>query len=407
MNHSPSLRTPPQSLRTTFDNQLACYSQSPKLRVTVNKQAALPISYSHSSFPKASHSPPPTTSLNQNLQFFLFFIGSVNLSSINPTHIVLPSSQALYPSSFHRVIQGSGIGIPDSEDGTVIDDIDERGFVDGVKVARKCSKANVLGNAIEYIRVLKKRENRLKAEQAGLKTLRFGGEEKDEVEGDDLEGDDEESDEEDGDEGDEELRRKRKRPKFPGVSKKALAERKTSTPATGGDSGVPEKRKRGRPRKVVPLPATAATVASPLAPLPQTQPLNAVLGCLLVKRVKQHLGELFIDSVYGRKSEKDDEESTKQKEGEMRRTIDAARELSGQVEELGRVLEKVWKTSCAALDHITVDLNLDKEVDVSQTQDSVDTQINALLSALVLYRLGGVLVGSVESPSSSDVEVGE
>jgi hypothetical protein len=206
------------------------------------------------------------------------------------------------------------------------------------------------------------------------------------VEGDDLEGDDEESDEEDGDEGDEELRRKRKRPKFPGVSKKALAERKTSTPATGGDSGVPEKRKRGRPRKVVPLPATAATVASPLAPLPQTQPLNAVLGCLLVKRVKQHLGELFIDSVYGRKSEKDDEESTKQKEGEMRRTIDAARELSGQVEELGRVLEKVWKTSCAALDHITVDLNLDKEVDVSQTQDSVDTQINALLSALVLYR---------------------
>ena len=67
----------------------------------------------------------------------------------------------------------------------------------------------------------------------------------------------------------------------------------------------------------------------------------------------------------------------------MRQTLDAARELGGQVEELGRVLEKVWKTPGAALDH---DLNLDKDVDVSQAQDSVDTQINALLSALVLYR---------------------
>ncbi|EEB87366.1 hypothetical protein MPER_15295, partial [Moniliophthora perniciosa FA553] len=41
----------------------------------------------------------------------------------------------------------------ENEDGTdVIDVIDERGFVDGVKVARKCSKANVLGKAVEYIR---------------------------------------------------------------------------------------------------------------------------------------------------------------------------------------------------------------------------------------------------------------
>ena len=71
-------------------------------------------------------------------------------------------------------VKGSGISIPDSEDGTVIHVIDERGFVDGVKVARKCSKANVLGKAVEYIRVLKKRENRLKAEKAGLKTLVAG-----------------------------------------------------------------------------------------------------------------------------------------------------------------------------------------------------------------------------------------
>ena len=108
-----------------------------------------------------------------------------------------------------------------------------------------------------------------------------------------------------------------------------------------------------------------------------------VLGCLLVKqRVKQHLGDLFVDSVYGSKLEQDDKESVKRKEGEMRRTIDAARELGGQVEELGRILEKVWKTPTASLDHI----NLDESVDFSQAQDSVDTQINALLSALVLYR---------------------
>jgi hypothetical protein len=101
--------------------------------------------------------------------------------------------------------------------------IDERGFVDGVKVARKCSKANVLGKAVEYIRVLKKREHRLKAEQAGLKALigglvggpalvkewerewraKFGGEEQDEVEGEE-EGDDDDSDDEEGEEGKEE-----------------------------------------------------------------------------------------------------------------------------------------------------------------------------------------------------------
>ena len=76
-------------------------------------------------------------------------------------------------------VKGSGISIPDSKDGTVIDVIDKRGFVDRVKVARKCSKANVLGKAVEYIRVtthriLKKRENGLKAKQAGLKTLVAG-----------------------------------------------------------------------------------------------------------------------------------------------------------------------------------------------------------------------------------------
>ena len=69
------------------------------------------------------------------------------------------------------VVKGFGIGIIDSEDRRVGNVIDERGFEDGAKVARKCSKANVLGKAVEYIRVLKKRKHRLWAEQAGLKSL--------------------------------------------------------------------------------------------------------------------------------------------------------------------------------------------------------------------------------------------
>uniref|UniRef100_A0A0W0F121 BHLH domain-containing protein n=1 Tax=Moniliophthora roreri TaxID=221103 RepID=A0A0W0F121_MONRR len=137
----------------------------------------------------------------------------------------------------------------ENEDGSdVIDVIDERGFVDGVKVARKCSKANVLGKAVEYIRVLKKREMRLKREQDGLKQLisglvggpallrewerewraKFGGEEKDEVEGEDM--DDGASDDDSGeDEDDEDGGRKRKKPKI-SPPPKELKEKKPAPP---------------------------------------------------------------------------------------------------------------------------------------------------------------------------------
>jgi len=188
------------------------------------------------------------------------------------------------------VVKGTGIGIIESEDGSVVDVIDERGFVDGVKVARKCSKANVLGKAVEYIRVLKKREQRLKAEQAGLKTLisglvggpalvrewekewraKFGGEEKDEVEGEDEEADDDDSEDEDGEDGDEEAGKKRKRPKLaPSSVPKKPVEKKEKKPAppppvmTSDAAGnlVPEKRKRGRPRKILPPPVNLNAVA--------------------------------------------------------------------------------------------------------------------------------------------------
>lgn len=160
------------------------------------------------------------------------------------------------------------------------DQIDDRGFVDGVRVARKCSKANVLGKAVEYIAVLKKRETRLRREQDGLKALvsglvggpqllnawekewheKFGGEEKDEVDGllDDM-GD---SDDEDGDE---EEDRKRKKPKISPLPPTAVP-----PPAPSAPGAVPEKRKRGRPRKVVPPPpAPDASVTGSQTGVPQ------------------------------------------------------------------------------------------------------------------------------------------
>ncbi|KAJ7668988.1 hypothetical protein B0H17DRAFT_1142262 [Mycena rosella] len=181
-------------------------------------------------------------------------------------------------------------GEPVEDDGPE-DFVDARGFVDGVKVARKCSKANVLGKAVEYIRVLKNREARLARELGGLKTLlgglvggrellhewerewfaRFGGPETDEV-GDgggtveeDADEDEEESDE-DG------AGRKRKKPK---VDPKPKPERKpAAAPAADG-----EKKKRGRPRKVVPLPAAALTPAlSTSVPMQEPPQRQYLLG---------------------------------------------------------------------------------------------------------------------------------
>lgn len=178
------------------------------------------------------------------------------------------------------------------------DVVDSRGFVDGVKVARKMSKANVLGKAAEYIKVLKKREARLKREQDGLKSLvsglvggpallkewerewreRFGGEEKDELEeegaaaaSDDEDGDGEDSDGEDGEEG-----RARKKPKVAKPVKKEKPSKPAAVPQSvvSTVSGVaPEKRKRGRPRKV-PLPPVSAA-PTPLAPAAPVQPAPA------------------------------------------------------------------------------------------------------------------------------------
>ncbi|GBE89091.1 hypothetical protein BKA93DRAFT_735272 [Sparassis latifolia] len=188
------------------------------------------------------------------------------------------------------------------------DIVDARGFVDGVKVARKMSKANVLGKATEYIRVLKKREARFRHEQDGLKSLiaglvggpallkewerewrmRFGGEEKDEIEDDDA---DAGSGDEDGDgedsEGEDGEGRSRKKAKLAKQVKKEKLSRPVLPPLIPATPGVvPEKRKRGRPRKN-PLPAVMSALASGGASLPAqpteppnfstTQPVQAAL----------------------------------------------------------------------------------------------------------------------------------
>ncbi|KAF9652590.1 hypothetical protein BDM02DRAFT_3109158 [Thelephora ganbajun] len=170
------------------------------------------------------------------------------------------------------------------------DTVDDRGFVDGVKVGRKMSKANILGKATEYIRVLKRREARLKREQAGLKSLisglvngpalletwetqwreMFGGEEKDEVE-DEPGSDDEDGEiEGEGEDDEEDLGRTRKKPRTVKAVKltkapSVLPATPKATTATTTSTVLPEKRKRGRPRKIpLPAPAPQAVTTIPM-----------------------------------------------------------------------------------------------------------------------------------------------
>jgi hypothetical protein len=106
-----------------------------------------------------------------------------------------------------------------------------------------------------------------------------------------------------------------------------------------------------------------------------------ILGCKLVKeRMKNHLGALFIEAVQEKAVLADEDED----ESEWRRTIDAARELSGRVEELGKMMERAWKTGVAATIEDS-DLDLSSE-DGMAIGTRLDAEIKALLTALVLYR---------------------
>jgi hypothetical protein len=104
-----------------------------------------------------------------------------NYSSTTSGTITVPTAQilisihskdALHAPSCGAALAGftGGVLNPYGE----VDVIDERGYVDGVKVARKYSKANALGKAVEYVHVLKRCEIRISAEQDGLKALFCG-----------------------------------------------------------------------------------------------------------------------------------------------------------------------------------------------------------------------------------------
>lgn len=150
----------------------------------------------------------------------------------------------------------------------------------------------------EY-RVLKKREARLKREQDGLRSLvsglvggpallrewerewkdKFGGDETDEIEvgdaaggSDDEDGDGDDSDGEEGEEG--RARKKAKVVKAP--KKEKVVKPAPPPPAPLAPGAVPEKRKRGRPRKI-PLPpvVSAPITLQPIeGAMPAYQPVQ-------------------------------------------------------------------------------------------------------------------------------------
>jgi len=109
-------------------------------------------------------------------------------------------------------------------------------------------------------------------------------------------------------------------------------------------------------------------------------PLEA-LGCLIVKeRVKKHVGKLFVQVVAhaGERAMMNDEEE--REEQARRMTVDAARELGGYVEKLGKDFERVWKTASVE------DEDLSHFVGSESTESVMDHEIKALFTALVLYR---------------------
>jgi hypothetical protein len=101
-----------------------------------------------------------------------------------------------------------------------------------------------------------------------------------------------------------------------------------------------------------------------------------LLACLIVKeRVKKHVGKLFVQ-VVAHPAERDmvNDDGEREEEEARRMTVDAARELGGSVEKLGKVFERVWKKASVEDDDLSSFLALE------------DDEIKALFTALVLYR---------------------
>ena len=105
-----------------------------------------------------------------------------------------------------------------------------------------------------------------------------------------------------------------------------------------------------------------------------------VLGCLIVReRVKKHMGRLFVQVVAANSTERaamvNDED--REEEAARRMTVDAARELGGSVEQLGKAFKRVWKT--------TISVEDDELLCFVGPAVDQDDEIKALFTALVLY----------------------
>ena len=160
-------------------------------------------------------------------------------------------------------------------------------------------------------RVLKRREARLKREKGGLRTLvcrfpggeniltewesewtkKYGGPERDEISHTGIE---EVSDDEDGEDDDDGSERARKKPKVESpLEKKEKRKIAPAAPimingAPGSIPGaVPEKRKRGRPRKIQPNAATPVTASA--TPMVVVNSSGALQGQAVLQMTTQHL----------------------------------------------------------------------------------------------------------------------
>jgi len=90
------------------------------------------------------------------------------------------------------------------------------------------------------------------------------------------------------------------------------------------------------------------------------------------------MGRLFVQVVANaaERAMVNDEEDREEKARRM--TVDAARELGGSVEQLGKAFERVWKTTSVEDDDLSYFVGLE--------ESTVDHEIKALFTALVLYR---------------------
>ena len=137
---------------------------------------------------------------------------------------------------------------------------------------------------------------------------------------------------------------------------------------------------------------------------PSQTPLSVLASIAVKQRVKQHLGRFFVDAVGvaseecvdKKRSASKQENGARDEEKELKRTIEASKEVGGDVAELGRKLERVWKASSSPFGLVaSVALPSSEDCNLS----ALDAEINSLLTALVLYRrlFSGPTAASVSS----------